>query len=264
MAVLVGLVAAAGAATATMGAPAATGKGEHLRYRASWNGVPVANADLLIVPAPGAGRKAVELRGRAETNDVLDLLWRMRDSFEATVATDPPAPERFVLRQHENSSRRVTEVARDATRTRLIGEKRRSGRAPRTATVGLHRRLHDPASLAYLISGLPEDLKSPQSYEVFTGTKTYELTVTPGGTETTEQLGRSWRALKLHLALRLVAKGEKLGAGPPLQPRVQEADLWISSGPVRLPLRMQAPTFWGWVTVELIGRGPVASEKLKT
>src|SRR6185503_20025252 len=98
-------------------------------------------ADLSIAPLAGRSRGAVQLRGHAETNEFLDLLWRMRDSFEATVASDPPAPERYVLRQHENSSRRVTEVARDATRTRLIGEKRRHGRAPNTASVGLHRRL---------------------------------------------------------------------------------------------------------------------------
>ena len=37
--------------------------------------------------------------------------------------------------------------------------------------------------------------------------------------------------------------------------KVQEADLWLSTGPERLPLRMRGRTFWGWVTVELTGSG---------
>jgi len=37
--------------------------------------------------------------------------------------------------------------------------------------------------------------------------------------------------------------------------KVQEADLWISTGPERLPLRLTSRTFWGWVTVELVARG---------
>ncbi len=243
----------------TVAATAANPQEEHLRYRATWNGLPVATAELQILPTRGRGRRAVELRGRAETNEVLDLLWRMRDSFEATVATDPPAPERFVLRQRENDHRRDTSVARDATRTRLIGEKRRGERAPRTASVSVHRRLHDPASVGYLLRSLPEDVRAPQTYEVFTGTKTYALTATPAGTETTEALGRSWRARKLHLSLRLVPQGEQPDKDTS-EPRVQEADLWVSTGPERLLLRLQGITFWGWVTVELVGRGSLPSE----
>src|SRR5882724_10983938 len=81
-------------------APAVPSATERLRYRATWNGVPVARAELLIAPTRD---KTVDLKGRAETNEALDLLWRMRDSFEATVATAPPRPDRFLLHQHENS-----------------------------------------------------------------------------------------------------------------------------------------------------------------
>ena len=228
-------------------ATTAVSTSERLRYRATWNGLPVADAELLIAPA--AARRAVQLKGRAETNEALDLLWRMRDSFEATVATDPPAPERFLLRQHENDHRRETTVTSDAGN--LVGSKRKRDQTPKVAMVALRSRVHDPASLAYLIRTLPPELASVQTYEVFTGTKSYRVTVKPAGDETIDVIGRHWPARKLRLSLELIPTDEKPSGA---EGAVQNADLWVSSGPERLPLRMQAESFWGWVTVELTGR----------
>jgi hypothetical protein len=245
-------------------------KSEHLFYQATWNGLPVAGAELTIASDKrqrGRSGNAISLRGRAETYQPLDLLWRMRDSFEATVDADPPAPSRFLLRQHENSRRRETSIVRDGTRARLVGEKRRRGRVPRVAEIGLHRGLHDPASLGYLIRSLPQELDRPQTYEVFTGTKVYTVTVTPVGTDTVDALGRTWKARKLRLALRLAGASEGRttsggeagstapGAEASRSESRGEADLWISSDRDRLPLRLQAFTSWGWIAVQLVGRG---------
>jgi len=235
--------------------------GERLRYHATWNGVPVATAELLVASASGG---TVQLKGRAETNEALDLLWRMRDSFEATVARDPGIetdggirPDRFLLRQHENERRRETTVTRDAAHGRLVGSKCKPKHPPRVASVPLGRRVHDPASLGYLLRTLPPELATPQTYEVFTGTKTYRLTVTPAGEEKVEAIGRRWPARKLRLSLELVPTDEKPSAA---EGAVQNAELWVSSGPERLPLRLQSETFWGWVSVELIGRGARGTE----
>ena len=269
---------AVGAATAVV--PVSS---ERLFYQATWNGLPVAAAELAIAPEKGqSGRagSAVRLRGRAETYQPLDLLWRMRDSFEATVDADPAAPRRFLLRQHENSRRRETSIVRDGTQARLVGEKRRRGRAPRVAEIGFHRRLHDPASLGYLIRNLPQELDRPQTYEVFTGTKVYTLTVTPAGMDTVDALGRNWKARKLRLALRLAdardqrtapsaetssnaPAAETVSTAPAARQEasVQEADLWISSDRERLPLRLQGLTSWGWVAVRLVRRGAPPAAK---
>src|SRR4051794_16626077 len=67
-------------------------RAEHLRYRAAWNGVPVARGELDVAPR---GADEITLAGRAETNEMLDLLWRMRDGFESTIALHPIAPRRF-------------------------------------------------------------------------------------------------------------------------------------------------------------------------
>jgi hypothetical protein len=246
------LAASGGLLASTRRGPSATAVApatERLRYQATWNGVAVARAELLIAPTR---EKTVELRGRAETNEALDLLWRMRDSFEATVATAPPGPDRFLLHQHENEHRRETTVTRDPDHGRLLGSKRKRGHTPKTASAPLAPRLHDPASLAYLVRTLPAELASPQTYEVFTGTKSYRVTVAPAGDETLEAIGRRWPARKLRLALQLVATDEKPSGA---EGAVQNAELWVSSGPERLPLKLQAETFWGWVTVELVGRG---------
>ena len=268
---------APGTRVATRGDSAA----EHLRYVATWNGLPVARAELEIIPdaarrrdgqvtvvpeeapagAPGgAPAVPVMLRGKAETNEVLDLLWKMRDSFEATIATGPPRPGHFVLRQRENSRRRETTIVHDPRRGKLVGERRKRGKLRRSTAIPLHRRLHDPASLAYLIRSLPPELDAPQAYEVFEGTKIYRLAVTPAGVSEITALGRDWQARKLELALSLVPTDEDDGdTARRREPtsaadKVQRAEVWISTGPERLPLRMQARTFWGWVGIHLIGR----------
>jgi hypothetical protein len=251
------LVAALGYASTSAPSPEPAQHPEHLTYQATWNGLPVANGELRVTPDGRAGGEAVLLRGHAATTKVLDLLWRMRDSFEATVATGPPAPSRFVLRQHENSRRREISIVRDDSRTRLVGEKRRRGKAKRVSAMALHGRLHDPASLAYLIRSLPEAVTAPETYEVFTGSDIYALTVTPRGHDTVVAIGQVWPARRFHLQLRYVgsADAERAAKNKDKEAKVQEADLWVSSGPERLPLRLQGRTFWGWVSVSLVGRG---------
>ena len=282
--VVVALVAAADWVRATNnrdGSPAPRRRGsdvaaaqrpERLRYHATWNAIPVANAELLVQPQPG--RASIVLRGRAETNEVLDLLWTMRDSFEATVGDSPVTPRRFVLHQNENGRRRDTTIVTDGSR--LVATLERPHRPTRRAEVPRAPRLHDPASVAYLIRTLPTELDQRPTYQVLAGTKIYELTVAPAGAERVDVADRTWRARRFHLTLQLEPRDVETTSAQRDDPKerndrnerdddrdrtqwrelkVQEADLWISTGPERLPLRMTARTFWGWVTVELVGRG---------
>ena len=249
---------------------------ERLRYRATWNAIPVANAELLVQPQPGSGHAGtVLLRGRADTNEVLDLLWRMRDSFEATVAASPVMPRRFTMHQNENDRRRDTTTVADGSR--FVSTVERPHRRTRRADVPSMPRLHDPASVGYLIRTLPPELDERPSYHVLAGTKIYELAVTPAGSERVDVADRVWPARRFHLTLQLeprdVESSDVESSAPEVghvvlavqdddrdrtqwrELKVQEADLWISTGPERLPLRLTSRTFWGWVTVELVARG---------
>jgi hypothetical protein len=183
------------------------------------------------------------------------------------------------LHQNENGRRRETTIVAGATR--LVATLQRSHHPPRHADVALTPSLHDPASVAYLIRSLPADLAGTTSYQVLEGTKIYTITVTPAGTERIDVADRTWQARHLRLTLQLVPtvdleptsapESARPELAPPgasadvtradtrnhareAQPPVQEADLWLSAGPERLPLRMRAETFWGWVSVELMER----------
>ena len=256
------------ARAATSSDSAVAARAEHFFYRATWNGLPVANAELLVQPAAGGRADTVMLRGRAETNQLLDLLWRMRDTVDATVLTDPVAPRSFVLRQNENRRRRQTTVI--AKPPRLFGEVQRRHRKTRLAEVDLHPNLHDPASIAYLIRETGGTLTTRRTYEVLAGTKVYTLHVEPAALETIIVDGRAWPARRLHLSLDLEYRNvQKTPERTPDEIegvaehdrerwralKVQEADLWLSTGKERLPLRMRGRTFWGWVTLELTGSG---------
>jgi len=203
-------------------------------------------------------RDTVVLRARAETNEALDLLWQMRDSVEATVRLNPIRPQRFALHQNENDRRRETTIL--AGPTRLVATVERQHRQPRRADVALTPTLHDPASVAYLIRNLPADLARATSYQVLAGTKIYTITVAPAGTERIDAAERTWPARHLHLTLQLTPTDAEptpaagAAGSRESQAQVQDADLWLSSGAERLPLRMRAETFWGWVTVELVER----------
>jgi hypothetical protein len=126
--------------------------------------------------------------------------------------------------------------------------------------------LYDPASFAYLVWKSAEELSTARTYEVFTATRTYTLTVVPAGPDAIEMLGRTWPARKLNLTLR---RGELLGSArtpkrlrrEPKGELVQEATLWIASGAERVPLRMEGRTFWGWVAIELSGRDGDGAEQ---
>ena len=84
-------------------------RGERFLFGAWWNGIPVANAHLMIAPDRDAPARAVHLSGRARTNAFLDLFWRMRNSFDAVVPVDPTTgPGTFYLEQNENTRRRET------------------------------------------------------------------------------------------------------------------------------------------------------------
>jgi hypothetical protein len=277
---LVGDVATGGDAPRTRSAGAApTNRPERLRFRATWNAIPVANAELLIQPA--ADGRSVALRGRAETNEALDLLWRMRDTFEATVALRPVAPRRLVLRQNENDRHRDTTIVADGRR--LVATVERRHRRTRRGTVPLTPTRHDTASVAYAIRAMPANATAT-TYEVLAGTKLYTLRIAPAGQETIDVAGRSWPARRYHLELSLTPTDVESGAPDDVPPtpaarrapemtraaavedederaepwremKTQEAELWVSAGPERLPLRMTSRTFWGWVTVELTARG---------
>jgi hypothetical protein len=218
-------------------------------------------------------RDTVTLRARAETNEALDLLWQMRDSIDATVRLDPVRPWRFALHQSENDRHYDTTIVTDGGRMIATVERRRH--KARHADVAATPALHDPASMAYLIRMLPPDMAKPTSYQVLAGTKVYGITIAPTGTERIVAADHHWQARRYHLSLQLVPTDVEAGATPVAaamrdgperddrqadtakEPKVQEADLWVSAGPERLPLVMRAQTFWGWVAVELEDRSAV-------
>lgn len=233
---------------------------QRLVYSATWNAIPVARGELTIEPG-SSDVDGVRLEGRAETMPVLDLLWRMRDGFEATVDTAPPSPRHYVLRQHENRRRRETTVMREDGDRRLLGKKQRPGKRTVSAATNLHAGLHDPASIAYLLRSLPPELASPQTFDVFTGTKTFRLTVRSLGDETISALGRQWNARHLSLSVPLTSLEDAApAAGAPSRGDIQTGDLWISTDAEHLPLRLSGRTYWGWVTIQLVGRrAPLAT-----
>jgi uncharacterized protein DUF3108 len=244
------VVLVATAALSAIGPDDPIGASHRFFYSASWNALPVARAELTIERDAVDGGRA-RLAGHAETLPLLDLLWRMRDSFDATVATTPPGPQRYVLRQHENAKRLTSTIVRDEDGQHLLGTMEKRGKVARSAITSLTPRVHDPASLAYRLCSAPPALADTETLDVFIGTKTYRLTARAIADESVTTAGRSWPARRLHLTLGLVPVEE--GGTTTSQPKVQNADVWVSTGPDHLPLRLTSWTYWGFVSMQLVG-----------
>ena len=71
--------------------------GERAVYKASWNGVPVATADISTSSQIIDGKKFYSVRVEAKTSPVLDLFWKMRDTITSTIEAKSLAPTRFTF-----------------------------------------------------------------------------------------------------------------------------------------------------------------------
>ncbi len=87
--------------------------GERAVYKASWNGVPVATAEVSTTSQMIGGKKFYTVRVEAKTSAILDLFWKMRDTITSTIEAKALAPTRFTFSQRENQKVIDTEAKFD-------------------------------------------------------------------------------------------------------------------------------------------------------
>ena len=66
--------------------------GERAVYKASWNGIPVATAEISTTSQMIDGKKFYNVRVEAKTSAALDLIWKMRDTITSTIEAKALAP----------------------------------------------------------------------------------------------------------------------------------------------------------------------------
>jgi hypothetical protein len=215
---------------------------ESVVYRAHWNGIPVATAEIQGTPVSIEGKKFYHVEIQAKTLSVLDLIWRMRDTIASTFDVKTLQPHRFVFFQRENRSVTDTTAVFDRGTNTWTVERQKGGKVAKFDFTS--SRTFDPITAAYLLRNIDFKVGDRLQFEVFGGKSRYLLTLDIAARETITLNSSSVDTYKI---IPQVRNFTKKGYAD----RVRQATVWVSADERRLPLRIVSKVFIGSVYLEL-------------
>jgi len=216
--------------------------GERLVFQASWLGIPAAQARVELHRNP----KQPELWTAEvwiETNQVVDLLFRMRDYLRESFSVGTLAPHDMYIRQHENRRFNEYRVSFDqsANLVTLVEQNHK----------GSQTRKFISANPSGPISGTMMALTQPLApgghlaFDVFTGGARYVFDFAVGRHEQVSVRVGSFDALRLTPAVVYESSGKVTSSA-------HDTRLWVSADARHLPLRAESAAFIGTVRADLI------------
>lgn len=219
--------------------------GEKASYKASWNGVPVATADVETSPITFEGKKSYRVRIDARTSRGLDLIWRMRDTITTVFEAKSLAPARFVFSQRENSRVIDTEAKFDHAAKKWTVNRWQEGRKPTAYDFDSNNTL-DPITAVYLARSIDLNVGEKLFFNVFGGRYQYLLELNVEKKEPVElESGAVIQAFKVVPKVTNLTKKGYAG-------RMNEAAIWISADERRMPVKLWSKIFAGSVYMELV------------
>ena len=223
--------------------------GEQASYKASWNGVPVATAEIQTTPVTVEGKKFYRVRIDAKTSRGLDLIWRMRDTITSVFDAKSLAPSRFVFSQRENSRAIDTEAKFNQASKKWSVNRWQEGKKPRVYDFDSNNTL-DPITAVYLARSVDLKVGENLSFNVFGGRYQYLLELKVEKKEPVElESGAVIETFKV--VPRITNLTKKGYAG-----RMTEAAVWISADERRMPVKLWSKMFAGSVYMELVQDKP--------
>ncbi|NOT56236.1 MAG: DUF3108 domain-containing protein [Deltaproteobacteria bacterium] len=226
--------------------PLVFARGERLAYTATLNELPAGEGELSLRKEQDDGREVYRFTAQARSNELVDYLYRRRDSAEATFTAANYMPVFFRLRSKENERHREYGVQYDPRTQTLIGQvKRRDRVKERTLPAGT---AHDPASALYLLRSQDFQPGTTLEAEVFTGRDHFRVRARVIGKERIT-LGTGQRqAIRLQPEVFSLDKA----SGDNLLP--SETTLWVTADAAHTPLKIESYLPLGHVVVELTGQ----------
>ena len=218
--------------------------GERAVYKASWNGVPVATADISTSSQIIDGKKFYSVRVEAKTSPVLDLFWKMRDTITSTIEAKALAPTRFTFSQRENQKVIDTEARFDRNSKKWFvhrDERRRIKKyefdqPPNTI---------DPITAVYLARSQDFKVGDHLYFNIFGGKYRYLLDLEVERREKIQIASGSVDAFKIVPRIKNIMKQG-------YAERLNEAAVWISADERRIPVMLSSRIFVGSIYIERI------------
>ena len=126
--------------------------GEKVQYQASWNGIPVATAEVHTSIVWIDGEKYCRVQIHAKTWKLLDLIWKMRDSVDALFNASTFLPVHYNFSQKENRRRAETKASFDHQAQKWTVRRQRGKEVKEFQFVSPDS--FDPVSAGYLLRSL--------------------------------------------------------------------------------------------------------------
>jgi hypothetical protein len=218
--------------------------GEKAVYKASWNGIPVATAEISTTSHMVGGRKFYTVRVEAKTSKILDLFWKMRDTITSTIEAKALAPTRFTFSQRENRKVIDTEARFDRTAKkwfvhrdeRVKVKKYEFDQPPNTI---------DPITAVYLARSQDLEVGNHLYFNIFGGKYRYLLDLEVERRETIQIASGRIDAFKIVPRIKNLMKQG-------YAQRLNEASAWISADERRIPVMLSSKIFVGNIYIERI------------
>jgi hypothetical protein len=218
--------------------------GEKAVYKASWNGLPVATAEILTTSHVIDGKKFYNVRVEARTSPVLDLIWKMRDTITSTIEAKALAPTRFTFSQRENRKIIDTEARfdRDAKKWFVHRDERRK---VKKYEFDQPPNIVDPITAVYLARSQDFKVGDRLYFNIFGGKYRYLLDLEVERREKIQIASGSIDAYKIVPRIKNLMKQG-------YAQRFNEASVWISADERRIPVMLSSKIFVGSVYIERI------------
>jgi len=227
--------------------------GERVHYKASWNGIPVASAEILTRPLWLDGEKFYQVRIQAKTWKVLDLIWKMRDSVEAVFDARTFLPVRYNFSQKENKRRAETEASFDRQARKWTVRRRRGEDIKEFEFVSPDT--FDPVSAGYLLRSVNFKIGDQLALNLFGGHNRYRVILRVAARETIDMDSGAVDAFRIEARLikqgRLAAQIAVDGADD-RRSADRQGTVWIAADDSRALLRASSQVWVGSVYLELL------------
>jgi Protein of unknown function (DUF3108) len=218
--------------------------GEKAVYKASWNGIPVATADISTTSHVIDGRKFYTVRVEAKTSAVLDLIWKMRDTITSTIEAKALAPSRFTFSQRENRKVIDTEARFDRNAKKWFVH-RDERRKVKKYEFDQPPNIVDPITAVYLARSQDFKVGDRLYFNIFGGKYRYLLDLEIERREKIQIASGSVDAFKIVPRIRNLMKQG-------YAERLNEASVWISADERRIPVMLSSKIFVGNIYIERI------------
>jgi len=230
-------------------------------YSISWQGIPVASAEIILGEAPQLKRTdftpnsdEVTMRVTAKTAKVIDLLYRLRHTSESTFDLKNLQPLAFTSDQTENSKYRRTEILFSPNRNIVskMWKEPGGGEPSESSEFNSNNFTLDPLFGALLARSLPVDKSTQTGFDIWNGKHRFLITFKVEGQDYIE-IGKN----KV-LADRVVPTVQKLTDSEG-ENRIKSCTMWVSADERREILKLESKVLVGSVSAVLTGIEPLVT-----